>query len=248
MDRTALLTSALATLVGIALLRVYMHRFELEATGGPVTQVLVLSKDAPAGTGINRALLGSRGLPQAYLESRHVKATEIDQVLDAKLGVAGRADEALLWSDLASMREPARQLSSLVPEGMRGFTLETRGGASDALLAPGDRVDVLLTANRIADEQPDSGSVLVAQNVLVLAVGDDLGGTERRREPRAGHASQVTLSVTPADGMRLAHAERRGPLRLVVRNADDLTVTDVTGPRPLAQSQWIEGSAKPERN
>jgi len=248
MDRKALLTSVLATVAGIALLRLYMHRFELEATGGTVTQVLVLAKDAPSGTAITRELLGRRGLPQAYLESRHVKATEIDQVLDAKLGVAGRANEALLWSDLSSMREPARQLSSLVPEGMRGFTLDTRGGAFDALLAPGDRVDVLLTANRIADEQPDSGGLLVAQNVLVLAVGDDLGGAERRREARAGHASQVTLSVSPADGMRLAQAERRGQLRLILRNSDDLAVTDVKGPRPPTQSQRIEGSATRERD
>jgi pilus assembly protein CpaB len=248
MDRKALLTSVLATIAGIALLRLYIHRFELEATGGPVTQVLVLARDAPTGTAITRELLGSRGLPQAYLESRHVKATEIDQVLDAKLGVAGRANETLSWSDLASMREPARQLSSLVPEGMRGFTLETRGGAFDGLLAPGDRVDVLLTANRLADERPDSGGVLVAQNVLVLAVGDDLGGTERRRDARPGHASQVTLSVTPPDGLRLAQAERKGELRLIVRNSDDLAITDVTGPVPLTQAQLFESSAKRERN
>jgi pilus assembly protein CpaB len=248
MDRKALLTSVLATVAGIALLRLYIHRFELEATGGPVTQVLVLAKDAPTGTAITRELLGSRGLPQAYLESRHIKAAEVEQVLDAKLGVAGRANETLLWSDLASMREPARQLSSLVPEGMRGFTLDTRGGAFDALLAPGDRVDVLLTTSRAAGDQSDAGGVLVTQNVLVLAVGDDLGGTERRREARTGRAGQVTLSVSPADGMRLAQAEHKGPLRLIVRNSDDLAVTEVTGPRPSTQSRLIESSATKDRD
>lgn len=248
MDRKALLTSVLASIAGVALLRLYIHRFELEATGGPVTPVLVVAKDAPAGTAITRELLGSRGLPQAYLESRHIKASEIEQVLDAKLGVAAHANETLSWSDLASMREPARQLSSLVPEGMRAFSLDARGGAFNALLAPGDRVDVLLAGSQLAAGQAESGATLVAQNALVLAVGDDLGGAERRREARAGHASQVTLCVTPADGLGLAQAERRGPLRLIVRNADDLAVTEVSGPRPITQSQLIGSSAARERD
>jgi Flp pilus assembly protein CpaB len=198
--------------------------------------VLVLARDAPTGTSITRELVGVRALPQAYLESRHVLASEIDQVLDARLGVAVRANETLLWSDLASMRERERQLSNLVPEGMRAFTLAPRNGAFDALLAPGDRVDVLLARNPGAGERDDDGAQLVAQNLLVLAVGDDTGRAGGRRAARGDRAGQLTVSVTPADAARLAQVEQQGSLRVVLRNPEDLTLTETTPPaaRPAA--------------
>jgi len=223
MDRRALLISAIATFAGAGLLRLYIHRFEQEATGGPRTSVLVLLEDAPAGTTLAKKLLGVRELPQAYLESRHIGARDIDQVQGAVLGVAGHANETLLWTDLSSMREPPRKLSSLVPEGMRAFALSLRDGAFDSLLAPGDRVDVVLSSNRQAELGAEVETV--AQNLLVLAVGDDLGGQDQRRARAAGRSNRVTLSVTPAQGACLAEAERRGSLQLFVRNPEDVALT-----------------------
>ncbi len=226
MNRKALLVSVLATIAGIVSLRLYMQRFEQEVRGGPTTQVLVLVKDVPAGTRITRDLLGTRALPQAYLESRHIPARDLDKVRGARLGVAGRANEALLFSDLASMREPPRQLSSLVPEGMRAFSLELRDGGFDALLSPGDRVDVLLARAQEREAEPSQGVQTIAQNLLVLAVGQDLGGIDPARGPEGARSGQVTLSVTPAQGARLAQAEGRGELRLFLRNPDDVARSD----------------------
>jgi pilus assembly protein CpaB len=242
MDRRALLVSLLVTLAGVALLRLYMQRFEREATGGPLTRVLVLARDAPAGTSITRELVGLRALPQAYLESRHVLASEIDQVLEAKLGVAVRANETLLWSDLASMRERERQLSKLVPEGMRAFTLALRNGAFDALLAPGDRVDVLLARNPGAGERNDASAQLVAQNLLVLAVGDDTGRADRRHAARGDRTGQLTVCVTPADAARLAQVEQQGSLRVVLRNPEDLKLSETKPPAvPPARAPTSDG-------
>jgi pilus assembly protein CpaB len=175
-----------------------------------------------------------------------VLANEIDQVLDARLGVAVRANETLLWSDLASMRERERQLSNLVPEGMRAFTLAPRNGAFDALLAPGDRVDVLLARNSGVGEREDNGAQLVAQNLLVLAVGDDTGRAGGRRAARSDRAGQLTVSVTPADAARLAQVEQQGSLRAVLRNPEDLTLTETTQPaaQPAAAAASHNASGK----
>jgi Flp pilus assembly protein CpaB len=227
MNRTALLISAIATLVGVVLLRVYIHRFEQETKGGTATRVLVLNKDVPPGTALRREMLGTRDLPPVCLESRHVLARDIDQVLDARLGVGARANESLAWTDLQSLREPARQLSKLVPEGMRGMTLGIRFGASEKLIAPGDRVDVLVTPHGKGDD-PALVTSVAAENLLVLAVGNNLGGTDPSHErSRDGY---VTVSVSPEMGARLAQAEQRGTLRLTVRNADDIELTGQAKP------------------
>jgi pilus assembly protein CpaB len=252
MDRRALWISAAATLLGIALLRLYIERFEREATGGSPTRVLVLTRDVAQGSTLERDLLSERALPQAYLESRHIAARDLEQVLGAKLAVTGRVGEALLWTDLSSLREHARQLSSLVPEGMRAITLEPRQGGFDGLLVPGDRVDVLLvnrhaqteavprTRSAIPEGVSAGGVALtndrdpianrVAQNLLVLAVGEDLGGPHARRN---ASARSVSLSVTLEQAALLAEADRGGDLRLVLRNPDDL---EVTAARAAAQA------------
>jgi Flp pilus assembly protein CpaB len=243
MNRKALLISAVITLAGVASLRLYMHRFEQDVSGGPRTSVLVLLEDAPAGTTLSHKLLGLRDLPQAYLESRHVAARDIDQVEGAVLGVAGHANETLLWTDLSSMREPPRKLSSLVPDGMRAFALSLRDGAFDSLLAPGDRVDVVLATSRQAPSETSANVETVAQNLLVLAVGEDLGGHDQRRTRSASRSNRVAVSVTPAQGAQLAEAERRGSLRLFVRNPDDVAMTG----EPPAEAAVTAANA-PERN
>jgi len=228
MKPRAWVVSVVAALAGMALLRVYMHRHEQEVAGGPSTPVLVLTRDVAGAAALARDMLGTRELPQAYLESRHVRARDLDQVLGAALGVPGRAGEALLWTDLATMRERARPVSALVPEGMRAVTLARAAVGMDELLAPGDRVDVLLSRERTTAD-PALNATVVGENLLVLAVGADVGaaaaGTPTSRQARRNGA--VTVSVTLEQSLRLAAAERAGSLRLVLRNPDDLAVGTV---------------------
>ncbi len=221
MQRKALLISIASAVLGTLLLRAYLQRFEEEATGGPRAAVLVLSADLAAGDLIGRESISSRDYPASYRDSRHIAASDADQVIGARLAVPGRANESLLWTDLSSARARVRQLSGLVPEGMRAMTLESAGRELQQLLNPGDRVDVLGGSERALDA--NSGAIAtVAEDLLVLAIGVDLGGPAANKKPRQG---AVTLSVTPEQGRALASAERKGPLRLVLRNLDDLALS-----------------------
>ncbi len=218
MERKALLVSAIAALVTVALLRTYMHRFELEAAGGPKRLVVVLLRDLEAGATLERDALGSRELPEAYVESRHVAAHDLDRLLGLELAVPGRAGETLLWSDLESLRRGSPRLSSLVPEGKRAMTLTPRSGGADALLEPGDHIDVLSTRAEASADRP-ARTELVADSLLVLAVGElaSSAGGSRSGVRRGG----ITVAVTPDQGRALAEAELASSLRLVLRNPDD---------------------------
>ena len=207
MERKILIASLVAAVAAVALLQAYLHRFEREATGGAKRQVVVLTRDLEPGAKLGRDAVGTRELPEAYLESRHVAAHDLDRMIGLALAVPGRAGEALLWTDLASLRRSAPRLSSLVPEGMRAITLKARASGAEAQLEPGDRVDVLSTRNDAAvDGSPRTQAV--AEALLVLAVGERQGG--------------VTLAVTPDQGRALAEAELSTSLRLVLRNADEV--------------------------
>lgn len=228
MDRKALWISAAATVIGFVLLRAYMHRFEERASGGPKARVLALASDVPRGRALTRSLLVERELPDAYRESRHVLARDLERVLGASLAVDAQAGNALLWTDLESLRAPRRTLSMLVPEGLRAMAVQPRGTGLDPLLEPGDRVDVLTAGLRSSAESATQGAATVAQNLLVLAVGTDLGGGDARRRG----TGPVTLGVTPEQALRLTQAERAGGVWLVLRNPQDLELA--TQPLPDA--------------
>lgn len=239
MERRVWMTSAVAALAGAALLRFYVYRLEQEIAGGPRVRTLVVTRDASPGTNLTREMLGTRELPQAYLEARHVRAHDLEQVVGAALAVPARASETLLWTDLASLREPSRAVSSLVPEGMRAVALARAANGMDELLAAGDRVDVLLVPERTGLAAA-SNAMRVAENLLVLAVGGDSGSASGRRTREAARrGGLVTVSATPEQSLQLAAAERAGALRLVLRNPGDIAVTGsaqaaaaVVGPHP----------------
>jgi Flp pilus assembly protein CpaB len=212
------LTSLAFGVLAFVALRLHLDRLEARITGGAMARVLVLTSDLPAGASITREAVTARELPQLFRESRHIAASEIEQIVGVQLAVPGRANETLQWTDLASMRPKLRQLSSLIPHGMRAMTVQAPGLAPDALLTPGDRVDVFRVGT--------ASSELVLQDVVVLAVGDDIGGpaTAARRSKSSGGRGSITVSVTLEQSRALAQAELLGPLRFVMRNPDDVAL------------------------
>lgn len=208
-------------LIGAVSLFMYMQRFEAETSGGPKVPILIATRDIPIGVPLQRGMLGMRAIPQAYLEQRHILVSDTDTVLGARMSMAVRANEAVLWSDLATMQSDRRDLSGLIEPGMRAMVFHARGsqgGLFGGLLRPGDRVDILHTPSRVG---AGSATVTLLQNVVVLAVGTDTGGTDSAR-PVAGRA--VTVSVTPEQAQLIVHAQSEGPLDVVLRNPEDIVV------------------------
>lgn len=223
MNIKATIASVVAALAGIALLLVYMQRFEAETSGGARVPVLTAAQDIPLGTVLSADMLGQRLLPAAYVEQRHIRVKDSEQVIGAPVSMTVKVGESLLWSDLATMQSDRRELASLVQHGMRAMTLAS-SGASTLMIRPGDRVDVLFTnANTLkAGASDEVTTVTLLQNVLVLAVAGDTGGPaegKRKRKTRG-----TTLSVTPEQAQLLTHARTQGLLELVVRNSEDILV------------------------
>lgn len=227
MNPKALLAALAAGAAGIVMLFLYMQRFEDEASGGAPVQVLVARQDIPLGTAIDEAMLGSRPLPQAYIEDRHIPASEASRIVGVRVTSGVRAGESMLWTDLATTSDQARDLSSLVRSGQRAITIRADASTSfGGLVRPGDRVDVLLTLARGADNDPVTVPLL--QNLMVLAAGQDTGAMERpgSQARRQGAIDQVTLSASIEQAQLLAFSAERGRLTLIMRNPRDVEVIE----------------------
>jgi pilus assembly protein CpaB len=227
MNRTAILAAAAAALLGFLLLGIYVRQFRIEATGGRPVELLAMRRDAEIGEPLSEQMLIVRTLPEAYVEDRHVHASDLPQVLGVKVSVNLQASETLLWTDLTTATRDRVTLSSRIPKGMRAMTISrTESDAFAGLLRPGDRVDVLLTREKPGVEQRVV-TVPLLQNLLVLAVGESVRAAHEHdpTDRRGG----VSLLLTMEQAGLLAQAQRDGVLRLVLRNGDDLEVAESLG-------------------
>lgn len=137
------------------------------------------------------------------------------------------ANEPVLLAKLSGPNGRAT-LSNLLSPGMRAVTIRTDEIAGvGGFVAPGDRVDVVLTRDAGAirevegNAQGAAGSTIatevVVQNVKVLTVGQGLD--ERQTAPQV--ANSVTLEVTPEDAKKVALARSIGSLSLSLRSAGE---------------------------
>jgi pilus assembly protein CpaB len=188
--------------------------------------VLVAANDVEAGETFTDQTLAVRDLPRAYVEGRHIRAGDIKDVLGGRAVSPVRASEAVLWTDLSTIGERPRALSSLVPTGMRAVAVERGGTDFEGLLQAGDHVDVLLTTAQQSDAE--AKTVTLLQNLLVLSIGGDIGADLTARPERSDRRSggNVTVSATAEQAQVLIQAKAHGKLSLIVRNPDDITLSE----------------------
>jgi pilus assembly protein CpaB len=228
MNRRALIIALIVSLLGAALLAIYIRRFEEEASGGEPIKLLVAVKPIEAGTQITEDMLANRAVPRAYLEDRAVLDAERAKVIGLRVGHTVQAQQTLMWTDLAIAMEKGRSLSSLIQPGLRAVTVRTKGGEdkSFALIRPGDRIDVIATMPQGQTGDARS-SVVLLQNVLVLAVGGDTGAEVIDKPTAQQQADMVlSLSLNVPEAQLLALATEKGILTVALRNPDDVRVTE----------------------
>ena len=144
MNTRALAIAVIVAVLGTVRLVLYQKRFETEASGGERIRVLTAVKRIERGQPITDDSVTVRAVPNAYVEERDVKATEMDRVRNLTTLNTLREGEVLRWTDLVSQRDEQRDLASLVQPGFRAIAIQVqRDGTNQSLLRPGDYVDVI---------------------------------------------------------------------------------------------------------
>jgi pilus assembly protein CpaB len=135
-------------------------------------------------------------------------------------------NEPILAGKLAS-KEAGSGLPPIIPEGMRAVSVrvdEVVGVAGYVL--PGNRVDVLATANP-TDQRSDTTTKVILSNVQVLTAGTRMEQDQENTKPV--QVTVVTLLVFPEQAERLALASTEGKIQLALRNPLDQGAPETPG-------------------
>ena len=135
-------------------------------------------------------------------------------------------NEPILAAKLAS-KEAGSGLPPVIPEGMRAVSVRVDDVVGVAgYVLPGNRVDVLATANP-SDHRADMTTKVILSNVQVLTAGTRMEQDQENTKPV--QVTVVTLLVFPEQSERLALASTEGKIQLALRNPLDQGAPETPG-------------------
>jgi len=167
-------------------------------------------------------------LPAKYV---HPDSLQDKESVVGKIAVSDiAAGEEILKQKLLSPSDKTRRLAYSVPENKRAVSIpiDSISGVS-GFIEPGDRVDIVGTVDipvqdYQGNEKPASFSILVLQDIEVLAVG--INPDANGRESSSGDKT-LTLAVSTEEAQPLVLASERGRLRLLLRSPIDDSKADL---------------------
>lgn len=187
------------------------RRAALESRYTP-TRVLVAQANLPAGSVLDAGTVAAREVPREFLHADAITADRWDQVRGRATRHDLTAGAPVLRAHLAG--EAAGRFADRVELGKRALTFPVdRLSSISGMLAPGDRVDILMTLRQ--GDQPAMFPLMKDTEVIATGERTDLLNQEAER------FNTVTIMATPEEAAKIVYAQEVGSLRVVLRNPND---------------------------
>ena len=197
-------------------------------------KVLSARVDIPERTVLKEDMVEILEVPRKFMQqdSFEIK-TQGDMKLIVNLVTRNRVPKGnqLTQSSLISL-SPESGLSVKIPPGYRGAILPI-DQEMKILIKPGDRVDVLVTFDALMnDGRKEKVTATILQNVLVIAVGTNLGqgmnarqfknlGDKEDKTAAFSEKASVSLALNPNEAHYLALAIKQGDTTVIMRGLGD---------------------------
>ena len=198
-------------------------------------KVLSARVDIPERTVLKEDMVEVLEVPRKFMQqdSFEIK-TQGDMKLIVNLVTRSRVPKGnqLTQSSLISL-SPESGLSVKIPPGYRGAILPI-DQEMKILIKPGDRVDVLVTFDALMnDGRKEKVTATILQNVLVIAVGTNLGqgmnakqfknlGDKEDKTAAFSEKATVSLALNPNEAQYLALALKQGEPTVIMRGLGDV--------------------------
>jgi pilus assembly protein CpaB len=208
--------------------------------------VLVAKTDIPKGVTIEPEMLETAIIPNQYLVPQAV--TSLDRISGMVTIAPISKGEQISLSKLTQRRQVSTGggLAQVTPAGKRAITIPVDNISSLAgMIRPGDYVDVIAVLP-VPIQTPDGKQttqmavIPLFQNVLVLAVGQELSGISKEQEETGRYKKEekrepsplITLALSPQEAHLLAFVQEQGKIRLTLRSPIDSQI------QPVQPASW----------
>ncbi|SEJ79814.1 pilus assembly protein CpaB [Propionispira arboris] len=177
------------------------------------TDVIVAAVDIPERTVIREEMLKTVHMPNELVQTDAIKdmSAAAGKVAKLKILQGDSITANKLFGDvtkegfIASIPADKRAISIAITDitGISGFA------------KPGEYVDVM-----VIDDKKQKNTVsgeMILQNILLLAINKDSDTVDSKKDDKKDQMATATMAVSPEDAIRLAVAQTKGTIYLVLR-------------------------------
>ncbi len=203
----------------------YLNKLQQGSSVMKTKTMLIASQDIMPGEKISKNMITDIEVPE---ESYSPMGIHNINELTEKV-----AKEKILKGEIIPherlLQEGETQLPFLIPDGKRALSLaiDEFSGVAD-LVKPNDFIDIYITVEEEIIDMQDSKivhpktSILLLQNIQVMAISKEVMKSEDEREVPAKYA--VTVAVDPSDGEKLVLGEEMGNIKIALRGIGDESI------------------------
>jgi pilus assembly protein CpaB len=171
----------LAGVAGILLLVLYLKRFEQDASGGRRVELLVAVQPIQRGKTINEDMLGTREIPQAYVDDRSIRASDREKIVGLRATSTIPVDVIGVFSDSGEARVLLQHVLVLATGQDTGSDRSTTDKTRPTVRMSTLNLSVLLAESQLLALAMDKGKLTV-----VIRNPDD---------PKTAEATDLALSA-----------------------------------------------------
>jgi pilus assembly protein CpaB len=230
-----LIPMVLAMLAAVFYLMVLTSKERALSRDYQTAKVMVAAADIPERTVLHSNMVTTEDIPRKFMQQDAFEIRTPDdmkQIENLVTRVRIPQGNQITQSSLVSL-SPESGLSVKIPPGYRGAMLPI-DPEMKALIKPGDRVDVLVTFEaQMTDGHKEKVTATILQNVLVIAVGTNLGqgmnalqfkkmGAVEDKASAFAEKASISLALNPDEAQYLALSEQTGNTTVILRGLGDV--------------------------
>lgn len=257
--RLSLIIGVILALATVFMVKMYLDQQQVaiqqqaqkQMRAAAQTKVLIAKTDIAKGVAIEPNMVVAEAVPEQYIQPKAVTSFDRIQGMVTAQSIS-KGEQVTLNQLLSTQQASGESLAMATPVGKRAISIMVDNIASLAgMMRPGNYVDVIgmiAVPMQTPDGKNTSQIVTVPlfQNVLVLAVGQELGSGPapssgryaKEGEKREG-SPIITLALSPQEANLIAFVQEQGKIRFIMRSPADSQVQNISPASWDALLQYI---------
>ena len=184
--------------------------------------VIVASQRIEQGKIITGSMIKEKMIPKQYVQPKYMSKIKDFYVNDNPVYIAVvpfEEGEQITMSKISSVTS-GFGLANTIPNDKKAITLLFNTQEVNGIISSGSKVDLLsIVEYENKNHNYEEASCVVAQDLLVLAVGNDIIGTTKnsKEELNVSVNIPVTLAVSIEQAQKIILAQEKGIIKIILR-------------------------------
>lgn len=215
----------------IATLFVALYLYDIENKQKSMTEpvkVVVASTKIEQGKIIDVSMLEEKTVPKQYVQPKYISSIK-DFYIDNKPSFISLVNfeqgEQITSTKITSISSDSG-ISNTIPTNQRAITLVFPREEIYGIVSPGSTIDLIaILEYEDKNNTLEETAVVIAQNLLVLAVGNNvIGGVNDLKNENITVTLPVTVSVTVKQAQEIMLTQEKGIIKVALRPSADSSI------------------------